>query len=109
MLTESDIQSAVDFLHHKAGEAAEARAQHEFLDGMTKTVLAGIASKSNESSQAARESWARQHPDFLVHLEGLKAAAAKDYEFRMKREAATAKLDAWRTQEASRRGADRAG
>lgn len=109
MVTEQDIDAAVDFLHRKADAAAEARAQAEHLDEMRHVILSRIASQQNDGSEAERQRIARASQEYQEFLEGLKAAREKDYTFRNKRAAAQAKLDYWRSKEASRRGADRVG
>lgn len=108
MISEADIEKAVDFLRDKAGEAAEARAQAEHLDHMRKVMLARLASEQ-EGSEAAKERLARCTPEYVEFLEGLKEARRRNYEFINHRIAATSKIDAWRTEQASHRSVDRVG
>ena len=109
MITEHEAERAVRYLHEKAGEAARSRAGHEYLEGMTKVLKAKLSRESNGKTVGEREDYALAHDDYQRHLEEVRATAELNYEHQNKRKAATALLDGWRTQEASRRGADRAG
>ncbi len=109
MITENDIDSAVNFLHRKANSAAEARAQHDYLDDMGKVLLAKLASESGGKSEAEKQRLALTSDEYQTHLDGLREARERDHTFRNKRAAAIAKIDCWRTMQASRRGADRVG
>lgn len=109
MISEADIEKAVDYLRDTAEPAGVARAQAEHLDEMRQVVLARIASRMNEGSETAKDRQARATVEYQEFLEGLRAAREADYTFRNHRASALAKIDAWRSQEASRRGVDRVG
>jgi hypothetical protein len=57
---------------------------------------------------ADRENQAYSHPEYLAVLDGLKKAVEKAESLRWKLIAAQARIDVWRSQEASNRGIDRA-
>lgn len=88
--------------------AAKARAAHEYLDDYTKVLLAELGEQANAAkSQAAREDFARRHPDFKAHLEQKRDAADLDYRHRQRQAASLAILDLYRTQCANERGQGR--
>jgi hypothetical protein len=57
---------------------------------------------------ADRENQAYSHPDYLAVLDGLKAAVEEAERLRWMLVAAQARIDVYRTQEASNRSIDRA-
>lgn len=103
MISESHIEKALDYLRDTAEAAGEARAQAEHLDEMRHVILARIASKQNEKSEAAKDRLARSTQEYEDFLKGLKEARQRDYEFRNNRIAAQAKIEAWRSQQANYR------
>lgn len=88
-------------------EAAKARAAHEFMDDMTKTILAQLGDECEEKSQAAKEAYARSHPKFIEHLKGKQKLAELDYKHRQRLAASAAIIDLFRTEQASNRKLDR--
>lgn len=103
MISDELVEHALEVLMDKKHEAAKARAAAEDLDRRTKTVLAQLKMKSLENSDAARETWARCQPAFLEHLDQLKEVSELDYIQRDRRSAASAIIDAWRTEQSNAR------
>ena len=103
LVTDDDMSRVIEILSDEAGAAH--RAAHEYLDALTKTVLAELMQQSNESSSAAKETWARAQPAFKEHLAKVGAQAKADYVHRQRVAAANAKLEIWRTQNANARSA----
>lgn len=109
MITDEQVELAIDALLKQANKAAEARAHAEHLDDMRSVRLAQIASKQEGKSEAEKERHAKADPEYEEFLLGLKVAREKDHTFRNKRAAALALIDAWRSMSANRRGVDRVG
>lgn len=109
MISEKKVERALEILIDRDGEGAKARAANEYLDDMGKVVLAKLMADSNEKTSAAKEIYARSHPDYIAHLEQKKAVAETDYRFRDKKAAAVAIIDVWRTEQSNARGSGRIG
>lgn len=109
MISENDVEKAVDYLRSNALEAAQARANVRYLDAFLKTQKASLKLASNASSNAAAEDEALASPQYRDALQGYKEAVEKDALHMFKREAAIAMIDAWRSQSANARGEGRVG
>lgn len=106
LITDAQVEHAMKCMQD--WNAAKARAAHEYLDDYTKTLLAELGDQANDiTAQAAKEAWARKHPDFKAHLEAKRAAAELDYMHRQRVAASLAILDLYRTQSANERGLER--
>lgn len=108
MITESEVEKAVTFLR-QAEAVAKARGDMVRTEAMLRHIKALVMAHSNETSIGAREAFAYASDRYKDAINE-HAHAVEAYELqRAKREAAIALIDAWRSQEASRRGADRVG
>lgn len=105
LVTEDDVSKALEILADEEGAAA--RAAHEYTDALTKSVLADLMGQANETSEAARERWARSQPMFKDHLAKVGKFAKADYQFRQRYAAAEAKIEIWRTENANARAMER--
>lgn len=105
LVNDKDVEAALEILSDETGAAA--RAAHEYMDALTKSVLADLMSQSNETSVSARENWARTQPEFKEHLEKVGRFAKDAYRWRQRYAAAEAKIEIWRTQNANARAMER--
>lgn len=105
LVSDEDVESALAILSDETGAAA--RAAHEYMDSLTKSVLADLVSQSNETSEAARERWARSQEEYKDHLKKVGAFAKDAYRWRQRYSAAEVKIEIWRTQNANARAAER--
>jgi hypothetical protein len=105
LVTENDMHDVLAVLSDETGAAA--RATHEYLDDLSKVVLAKLTKESNATSAGAKEAEARSRPEYMRHLEEVRAAADLDYRWRQRYAAANAKMEVWRTQNANARAAER--
>jgi hypothetical protein len=101
MITEEEVQKAVDFLRDNATPAAEARAVRVYLEEWRKTLKAQLMTEVGTESLGAQERYAYAHERYIKHLEALKAAVFEDSRQSFLREAAKAKIEAWRTESAN--------
>lgn len=108
MVTEQDVEKAFDFLRDSAKEAAEARAHRVYLEEGRKRIKALIMSEHKDLPVSAQEREAYSDPRYETHLEGLRIAVERDERFRWLKDAAIAKIDAYRTFSANQRGSWRA-
>jgi hypothetical protein len=99
---------AVDFILKNAKHFAKAKAERVYLDEFRKSKKAILMKESTESTSAAQERDAYAHPEYLALLEGLKQAVETEEQLRWTLIAAQARVEIWRSQEASNRIQDRA-
>jgi hypothetical protein len=105
LVPDADVEACLETLADETGAAC--RASHEYLDDLTKTVLAELMGQANETSAVAKETWARAQPKFREHLAKVGEMAKRDYIWRQRYSAANAKIECWRTQQANVRAAER--
>lgn len=108
MISFDDVEKAVDWLRDNAVIAAKARAERVYMESYIKTVLAQESQKVQAASATAQEREARTKPAYLAALQALREAVEADETHRFLRDAASAKIEAWRTQESTRRAEGRA-
>lgn len=104
-ITDEQLHRAFEIINDEAH--AKARAAHEYMDDLTKTVLAKLMASSNAKSAVEREQYARSHPDFEAHLKAVQEVAELDYVGRQKTDAAKAVFEAWRTIQANDRALEK--
>jgi hypothetical protein len=109
VISDDDIEKAVDYLRSSAREAAQARAEALYLEGHLKALKASLKVRSKAGSNAAQEDEALASDDYRTALEGYKVAVEMDAFHKFKREAAVAMIDAWRTQQSNLRAEGRIG
>lgn len=105
LVPDKDVEACLEVLADEEGAAA--RAAHEYLSDLSKTVLAELMGECNEASSVAKENWARAQPRFREHLAKVGEMAKRDYIWRQRYSAANAKIECWRTQQANVRAAER--
>ena len=104
MITDDDVQKAVDYLRDNAPEAAKARAERVYVEEYRKTIKAQIMCEHKTESGIAQEREAYADPRYISHLDAIREAVEIDEKHRFLRSAAEAKLEAWRTFSANDRG-----
>lgn len=103
MITDADIDKALEYLRDSAKPAAIARAQARTLEKYLGVVEAQQKAVHGSKSNAAAQDLARASPEYRTALEGWQEAVRRDSEYTMLREAASARLECWRTQQATAR------
>lgn len=103
MITEEQVDKAVNFIHQNAKKAAQAKADREYLDDFTKHLESRLARDSGESSVSGREMMARASDEYLGHLKDLRSAIEKDEEYKNLYKAAEIIFDKWRTEQSNQR------
>jgi len=103
IVTETELEKALDFLRDNAREIGEAKAETVRASHMLKVTKALMMKLHNEMSAAKAEVEAYASSDYLAALER-DATAAGEYErLRALREAAALKIEAWRTESSNYR------
>lgn len=103
----TDANEAIDFVYKNSRPFAKAKAERIYLEEFRKSKKALLMAQSTAEAANAREQYAYSHPDYLALLEGLRAAVEKEEELRWRMVAAQARVEVWRSEEASARALDR--
>lgn len=102
MITEAQVQESIDFLFESVGKSAQARANRAVLTEGLKRIQA-IEFVQAEGAVEAKKMTALASDAYRVALDGLKEAIRLDEGYRALRDAHSARIEAWRTQEATKR------
>jgi hypothetical protein len=106
VISDEQVEAALDYLRDSAKAAAVARANSKTLEKYLGVVEAEQKSLHGSRSNAAAQDMARSSPEYKTALEGWKEAVRQDGEFTMLREAASARIGAWQTMSANNRKLD---
>jgi len=106
-INEQEIDRALDYLRDNASAAAQARANRIYAEEYRKSLKATIMKRNADMAVNAQEREAYADPEYLAFLDGLKQAVFEDEKHRFLLEAAKAKCDAWRTQQATQRAMEK--
>jgi hypothetical protein len=104
IITDEDVQKALDYLRLNAPRAAQARANKVYMEEFRKTVKAQLMTVYSALPVNAQEREAYRSKAYTDHLTALKDAVYQDELNRWGMVAATSTIEAWRTQNANRRG-----
>ena len=108
MISETQVDEALEYLRNSAKPASVARSQAKMLEKYLGVVEAERKSHAIGMSNAAAQDSARCSPEYKQALEAWQEAVRKDGEFTMLREAASARIEAWRTQSSNLRAEGKA-
>lgn len=103
MTREIDPNKAVDFIRDNGRHYAKAKADRIYMEEYRKSLKAILMKGSMENAVNAQEREAYSHPDYIKLLEGLKEAVEIEERLRWEMIAAQARVEVWRSQEASNR------
>ena len=104
IISDDDVQKALDYLRLNAPKAAQARANKVYMEEFRKTVKAQLMTVYSALPVNAQEREAYRSKAYTDHLTALKDAVYQDELNRWGMVAATSTIEAWRTQNANRRG-----
>ena len=103
-----DPNSAIDFMIKNSEAYANAKAQVVYLTEYRKTVKAIGFQRSLKNTMAEKEADAYTTDEYTSCVEGLREAVAEAERLRWMLVAAQARVDCWRSMEASNRAVERA-
>lgn len=106
-IPDSHVEHAFDLL--KSGDHAVARAAYEFSEKGLKVVFAKALQQADGKTVGEREAAALTSPEYERALSDFRLVAENYYRERDRREAASAVIDAWRTQQSDMRAMGRVG
>tara|TARA_R110000822_G_scaffold18041_1_gene59919 strand:+ start:19285 stop:19608 length:324 start_codon:yes stop_codon:yes gene_type:complete len=99
----ADPNEAVDYIFKNGKKFAKAKAERIYLEEYRKSLKAILMKRSVENAIGAQERDAYAHDEYLALLQGLKAAVEVEEELRWALIAAQARVEIWRSQEATNR------
>jgi hypothetical protein len=105
-ISDESVERRMQELRETAGKYAQAKAQYDYLEDFKKSKLAILMKEAEAGgfkTTASQEREARAHPDYLVCLEGLRAANEAAEKLRWDLRLAEMGSEIWRTIESSRR------
>ena len=103
MITDDEVEKAVDYLRDTAPKIGKAKAEANYMDDYTKVVKSQIMREHAGESLGAQEREAYSDPKYKQHLEAKKEADERYEYLRWMMEAADAKIRAWQTQSSNNR------
>jgi hypothetical protein len=112
MRNERTIDDAVTYLYTHGHKYAEAKAHRTYLEEYRKSqkamLMKAALAEERARTVAAAEMEAYADPVYVEMLKGLQAAVEREEELRWGLISAQARIDVWRSQEASNRTVDKA-
>ncbi len=108
MISESDIERALDWMRDNATPFAQAKANRIYMENYLKTIEAELCSDKAGESVKAQDTYARSHSRYIAQLQAIKEAVTEEETLRWLMVAAQAKVEVWRSQQANQRTQDRA-
>lgn len=104
----TDANDAIDFIYMNSKPFAQAKANRIYCEEFRKSKKALLMAQSTAEAANAREQYAYSHDEYLQLLEALKQAVEVEESLRWQMVAAQARVEVWRSEEASARAMDRA-
>lgn len=103
MEREIDPHRAVDYIRDNGKFYAKAKADRIYMEEYRKSLKAILMKRSMENAVNAQEREAYSHPDYVKLLEALREAVEQEEKLRWDMVAAQARVEVWRSQEATNR------
>lgn len=103
MITDDDIEKALDYLRDNAAKAAKAKAERIYMEEYRKVVKSQIMRENDNLALGAQEAIAYSDERYKQHLQAMRDAIDRDEYHRWMLIAAEAKIEAWRTQSSNSR------
>jgi uncharacterized membrane-anchored protein YjiN (DUF445 family) len=97
VISQRDIEKALDFLRDSAEDAAQNRANRIYMEEFRKSLKAQLMSNNPDIAVNAQEREAYKDPTYVDHLEAMRESIYEDEKLRFLIEAAKAKISAWQT------------
>ena len=97
MISQRDVEKALDFLRDSAEPAAQNRANRAYMEEFRKTLKAQLMSQHADMPVNAQEREAYKNVEYITHLEAMKESIYQDEKLRFLIDAAKAKISAWQT------------
>lgn len=102
MITDDQIEAALNYIRDKAEDLADARAKAKFLDHKRKVIRASYFTEAS-GTVAERESFAETRDEYKQCIEEYREAVHQDVLISTRIKAAELKIEVWRTLNANNR------
>jgi len=109
-MSDSDVKNpelAIEYIFKYGKKFGEAKGNRIYMEEYRKSLKAMIMKRSLETSVNAQEREAYSDPEYIQHLRGLQEAVQIEEEIRWRLIAAQARIEVWRSIEATNRATDR--
>jgi len=109
-MSDSDVKNpelAIEYIFKHGKRYAQAKANRIYLEEYRKSLRAIIMKRSLETAVNAQEREAYSDPEYIKLLQGLKESVEIEEEIRWGLVAAQARIEVWRSMEATNRATDR--
>lgn len=110
-MNEKDINAAVDYIYTQGKQYAQAKAHRVYLEeykrSLRSIIMKRVIAEKKASSSAAAEMEAYADESYIQLLKGLQEATEQEEALRWGLVSAQARIDVWRSLEASNRTMDR--
>ena len=103
LITDEEIEKAIDWLKNNADQSAKSRAERIYMEEYRKSLKAMLMKKFVDMPVSSQEREAYAHPEYIEHLKAIKIAVERDEKNRFLRVTAEAKIEAWRSMSANLR------
>lgn len=103
-----DPELAIEYIFKYGKKFGEAKGKRIYMEEYRKSLKAMIMKRSLETSVNAQEREAYSHPEYVEHLRALQEAVEIEEELRWRLIAAQARIEVWRSLEATNRAEGRA-
>lgn len=102
MITDEQMESALDWIRNNATRAAISRSNKESLEEYT-AILEAELMEEIEGPEHAKKAYARSHEKFRTHWIAVNLVREEAYKFQYLMKAAENRINAWQTQSANNR------
>src|SRR5215468_8264806 len=103
MISDQDIEAAVDYLRDNADAAAHAKANAAYMEAYRQTIKSQIMKEHLDKAVNAQEREAYADQRYVDHLEASRTAIFEDEKLGFLMKAAETKVSAWQTFSANMR------
>lgn len=107
LVTDAMVSAALEYLAQNTMASAKAKADRVMAEHERKIVRARLISQSEETTASAREAWAESHDDYIASCKAEADAVLRDEYHKAARIKADAIIEAWRTENANIRAAEK--
>lgn len=107
-MRETDPHKAIDYIIANGAKYAKAKAGRIYLEEFRKSKKAILMAECKAEAANAREQYAYAHPEYLEVLAGIRDAVEIEEKLRWDLIAAQARVEVWRSEEASARAEGKA-
>jgi len=108
MSEDRDPHKAVDYILNNAMHFAKAKAERTYIEQFRKSKKSILMKQSMETTIGGQEREAYAHPEYVLLLDGLKAAVEIEEKLKWDITAAELRVEIWRTEQANNRAEGKA-